>query len=124
MAVYTMAKLKIRIRTRGTVLATEADVADTSRKRNVGLLKHKSLPAGQGLWIVPCEGIHTFGMKFAIDVVFLDRKKKVLKVRPDMGRRRISLCLLAHSVLELPAGTALAAAVQKGDQLEFEETAL
>jgi len=122
MAVYTMAKLKIRIRTRGTVLATEADVADTSRKRNVGLLKHKSLPAGQGLWIVPCEGIHTFGMKFAIDVVFLDRKKKVLKVRSEMGRRRISLCLLAHSVLELPAGTVVAAALQSGDELEFEET--
>ena len=122
MAFYTMAKLKILNRTRGTVLATEADVADTSRKRNVGLLKHKSLPAGQGLWIVPCEGIHTFGMKFAIDVLFLDRKKKVMKVRSDMGRRRISLCLLAHSVLELPAGTALAAAVQKGDELVFEET--
>ena len=124
MAFYTMARFKILDRTRGTVLATAAEVADTSRKRNVGLLKHKSLPAGQGLWIVPCEGIHTFGMKFAIDVVFLDRKKKVMKVRPDMGRRRISLCLLAHSVLELPAGTALGAAVQRGDQLEFEETAL
>ncbi len=121
MAFYTMAKIKVLNRTRGTVLATEADVADTSRKRNVGLLKHKSLPAGQGLWIVPCEGIHTFGMKFAIDVVFLDRKKKVMKVRPDMGRRRISLCLLAHSVLELPAGTAAAAAVQRGDELVFEE---
>ena len=118
-----MAKIKILNRTRGTVLATEADVADTSRKRNVGLLKHKSLPAGQGLWIVPCEGIHTFGMKFAIDVVFLDRKKKVMKVRPDMGRRRISLSLLAHSVLELPAGTAAATGLRKGDELEFEETA-
>jgi uncharacterized membrane protein (UPF0127 family) len=117
-----MAKIKVLNRTRGTVLASEADVADTSRKRNVGLLKHKSLPAGQGLWIVPCEGIHTFGMKFAIDVVFLDRKKKVLKVRPDMGRRRISLCLLAHSVLELPAGTAVKTALQRGDELEFQET--
>jgi len=122
MAFYTMAKIKVLNRTRGTVLASEADVADTSRKRNVGLLKHKSLPAGQGLWIVPCEGIHTFGMKFAIDVVFLDRKKKVLKVRPDMGRRRISLCLLAHSVLELPAGTAVKTALQRGDELEFQET--
>ena len=122
MAFYTMAKIKILNRTLGTVLASQADVADTSRKRNVGLLKHKSLPAGQGLWIVPCEGIHTFGMKFAIDVVFLDRKKKVLKVRPDMGRRRISLCLLAHSVLELPAGTAVKTALQRGDELEFQET--
>ena len=80
-----MPKLKIRNRTRQTVLATEADTADTSQKRRVGLLKHKSLPPGQGLWIVPCEGIHTFGMKFPIDVLYLDRKKKVLKVRPHMG---------------------------------------
>jgi hypothetical protein len=116
-----MAKLKILNRTRQTVLATEADVADTSRKRNVGLLKHKSLPEGQGLWIVPCEGIHTFGMKFPIDVLFLDRKKKVLKIRPNMGPFRISLCLPAHSVLELPAGTADRTGLKKGDELEFEE---
>src|SRR5665811_1535618 len=108
-----MATLKILNRARNTVLATQADIADTSRKRRVGLLKHTSLPPGQGLWIAPCEGIHTFGMKFAIDVLFLDRKKKVLKVRPDMGRRRISLCLLAHSVLELPAGTAAATGLRK-----------
>jgi uncharacterized membrane protein (UPF0127 family) len=55
------------------VLATQADIADTSRKRRVGLLKHTSLPAGQGLWIAPCEGIHTFGMKFAIDVLEFER---------------------------------------------------
>jgi uncharacterized membrane protein (UPF0127 family) len=118
-----MATIRILNRTRRTVLATEAEVADTSRKRKVGLLEHQSLPDGQGLWIVPCEGIHTFGMKFAIDVVFLNRKKKVMKVRPDMGRRRISLCLLAHSVLELPAGTAAATGLQRGDELEFEASA-
>ncbi len=116
-----MAKLKILNRTRQAVLATQAEVADTSLKRNVGLLKHHSLPEGQGLWIVPCEGVHTVGMKFAIDVVFLDRKKRVLKIRPDMGPWRISLCLRAHSVLELPAGTAARVGLQKGDELEFEE---
>ena len=62
-------------------------------------------------------------MKFPIDVIFLDRRKKVLKIRPDMGPRRISLCLWAHSVLELPAGTIAATRTQKGDQLEFEEQA-
>jgi uncharacterized membrane protein (UPF0127 family) len=116
-----VAKLKIQNRTRASVLATEAELADTSKKRRTGLLKHDSLPPGQGLWIVPCEGIHTFGMKFAIDVLFLDRKKKVLKVRPHMGPRRIALCLWAHSVLELPAGTIAAAATEPGDELEFEE---
>ena len=116
-----MTKLRIVNRTRQTVLATQADIADTSAKRNVGLLRHKSLPEGQGLWIVPCEGVHTFGMKFAIDVVYLDRKKRVRKIRPNMGPWRISLCLPAHSVLELPAGAAASAGLRKGDELEFEE---
>ena len=118
-----MSRLRIRNLTRGSVLADQAEVADTSRKRRVGLLKHDSLPPGHGLWIAPCEGIHTFGMKFPIDVVFLDRAKRVLKIRADMGARRISLCLRAHSVLELPAGTAAAAHMQSGDELEFSATA-
>ncbi|HOL73300.1 MAG TPA: DUF192 domain-containing protein [Bryobacteraceae bacterium] len=113
--------LRIRNITRGAELACAADVADTSRKRRTGLLKHTSLPAGEGLWIVPCEGVHTFGMKFPIDVLFLDRKRKVLKIRANMPRGRIALCLSAHSVLELPAGTAEATGTQPGDQLEFEE---
>ncbi len=116
-----MPKLTIRNLTRGSTLATEADVADTSRKRRVGLLKHDSLPPGQGLWIAPCEAVHTFGMKFPIDVIFLDRKRKVLKVRENMPRGRISACLWAHSVLELPAGAVAGTLTQKGDELEFEE---
>ena len=118
-----MPALKIRNLTRGTTLATEAVVADTGRARRVGLLKHDHLAPGQGLWIVPCEGIHTFGMKFPIDAVYLDRRKRVVKVRPAMAPGRISLCLWAHSVLELPAGTAASTETQKDDRLEFEEQA-
>ena len=117
-----MATLKILNRTRDTVVATQADIADTSRKRRVGLLKHTSLAPGQGLWIAPCEGIHTFGMKFAIDVLFLDRKKKVLKARPEMKAARLSLCFWAESVLELPPGTIRETGTQAGDVLEFERT--
>ena len=113
--------LRIRNITRGTELACAADVADTSRKRRTGLLQHESLPAGEGLWIIPCEGIHTFGMKFPIDVLFLDRKRKVLEIRAGMPRARLAFCLRAHSVLELPAGTAEATGTLPGDQLEFEE---
>ncbi len=112
--------LRIRNLTRNTEVACAADVADTSSKRRTGLLKHKSLPAGEGLWIAPCEGVHTFGMKFPIDVVFLDKKRKVLKIRAEMPRARISFCLRAYSVLELPAGTAAATGTVPGDQLEFE----
>ena len=105
--------------TRGVSLGDSVDVADTSSKRRTGLLKHSNLTSGQGLWIVPCEAVHTFGMKFPIDVAFLSRKRKILKVRKEMPRRRFAICIRAHSVLELPAGVLAASGTLAGDQLEF-----
>lgn len=105
---------------RGTVLAESAGVADTSAARRTGLLKHDRLEAGAGLWIVPCESVHSFWMKFAIDVVYLDKQKRVRKIRKRMVPWRVSADLLAHSVLELPAGMAEATGTQPGDQLVFE----
>jgi hypothetical protein len=60
-------------------------------------------------------------MKFAIDVVYLDRNKRVRKVTPGLRPWRLSGCLPAHSVLELPAGTAAETGTQRGDQLVFEQ---
>jgi hypothetical protein len=114
-------QIKVRNQNRGTVLAEAADVADTSAKRRTGLLKHTKLEPGAGLWIAPCEAVHSFGMKFAIDVVYLDRKKRVRKVRKEMVPRRLSACLTAHSVLELPVGVIEASRTEPGDQLEFEK---
>ena len=103
------------------MVADRADIADTSLKRRTGLLKHTGLAPGEGLWITPCEGVHTFGMKFPIDVIFLNKKKKVLKIRPNMVKRRLALSLLAHSVLELPAGRLAETQTVAGDLLEFEK---
>ena len=111
----------VRNQTRNTVLAEVAEIADTASKRRTGLLKHERLEPGQGMWIVPCEAVHSFGMKFAIDVVYLDRKKRVRKTRPAMVPRRISGCWLAHSVLELPVGTIEKSGTQAGDQLVFQK---
>lgn len=116
-----MPKLRIWNRTRDQKLTESADVADTSAKRRTGLLSHTQLGPGEGLWIVPCEGVHTIGMKFAIDVLFLSRKRKVMKIRHSMGKWRFSLSLFAHSVLELPAGLAKETGTEVGDQLEFEK---
>jgi uncharacterized membrane protein (UPF0127 family) len=112
-------KIVVRNQTRDTVLADAAEVADTSAKRRTGLLKHDRLDPGHGLWIVPCESVHSFFMKFAIDLVYLDRNKKVRKVRHRMVPWRLSACLSAHSILELPAGVAAASGTQAGDQLEL-----
>jgi len=114
-------KLVVRNRTRGTTLATEAAVANTSQTRRTGLLKHQSLPEGEGLWIKPCEAVHTFFMKFAIDVLYLDREKRVIKIRKEMGPWKMSCCFRASSVLELPAGMAEKTATVPGDILEFEK---
>jgi uncharacterized membrane protein (UPF0127 family) len=116
-----LSKLRVANLTKGTTVADRADIADTSAKRRTGLLKHKGLAPGEGLWIVPCEGVHTFGMKFPIDVLFLNKQKRVLKVTPNMDRRRISFSLRAHSVLELPAGHAKTTKTTAGDELRFEK---
>jgi len=113
--------LKIHVHnvTRNVVLADAAQVADTSAMRRTGLLKHTSLAPGDGLWIVPCESVHSFFMKFTIDVLYLDKEYKVKKVRPEMAPWRVSACLTAHSVLELPAGTITRTGTKPGDQLEI-----
>jgi uncharacterized membrane protein (UPF0127 family) len=114
-------KLRVTNVTRGKLLADRAAIANTSSTRRTGLLKHSKLDPGDGLWIVPSEGVHTFGMKFAIDVLFLDRKRRVKKMRPNMVRGKLAFSLLSHSTLELPAGTIEETGTRPGDQLEMEK---
>lgn len=110
-------KFVVRNLTRDTTLGDAIDLADTSTTRNVGLLKHTHLEPGHGLWIKPCEGIHMFFMKFAIDLVYIDKQLRVKKVVRGIRPWRISLCLSAHSVMELREGTIDESQTQPGDQL-------
>ncbi len=105
--------------TRQAILAERVEVADRGAKRRKGLLGRDGLEPEEGLWIVPCESVHTFGMRFAIDLVYVDRKLRVRKVRSGVQPWRMSACLTAHSVIELAAGVAAASKTQVGDQLEF-----
>ncbi len=116
-----MPKLRVWNRTRNILVAERALAAGTSRERRTGLLAHSGLDDSGGLWIVPCEAVHTIGMKFPIDVLFLDKKRKVLKIRKDMKQWRMSACFRAHSVLELASGRADATGTRVGDQLELEK---
>jgi len=111
--------LQVLNRTRGTILATRMETADTSASRNKGLLGRACLAPGEGLWIVPCESVHTFFMRFPIDLVYLDRQKRIRKLRSSVGPWRLSACFQAHSIIELPAGTIQATRTQRGDALEF-----
>ena len=74
-----------------------------------------------GLWIIPCEAIHTFGMKMAIDSIFLDKQLRVKKVHSSLGPGRIAVCVTAHSVLELRVGSIASSGTKPGDWLECVE---
>jgi hypothetical protein len=109
--------LKVSNLTRRAVLATAVDVADTSSTRRKGLLGRKGLASGEGMWIVPGEAVHTFGMQFAIDLVYLDRRHTIRKIRQNVPPGRISGCFSAHSVLELASGSIRETETRIGDQL-------
>lgn len=112
-------RLQVLNLNRGTVLATSLEVANTGPKRNKGLLGRKGLAPGEGLWIIPCESVHTFFMQFPIDLVYLDRANRVKKIRNSVPPWRLSACLSAHSILELPSGAIRESQTQAGDVLEF-----
>ena len=113
----------MRNHTRNTVLGSAVEVADTSARRRIGLLRHTRLERGEGLWITPCESVHTFCMKFPIDLVYLDKHRNVRKVRNAVPAWRVSACLTARSVLELPPGTAKETDTQVGDEVVIEKVA-
>ncbi len=108
--------------TRQTFLATNATVANTYLSRLVGLLGRTRRWArpGQGLWIVPSCGVHTIGMLFSIDLVFLDRGRQVVHLEESVAPFRISkVSLKSTSVVELPPHTIFRTRTQVGDRLEI-----
>ena len=115
-----MSTLKVINITRQTQLASRVELAGHGNSRRKGLLGRDGLAAGEGLWIVPCEAVHTFWMRFAIDLIYLDRKQRVVKTRSNVPPWRLSACLRAHSVVELAAGVIRETQTMPGDQLSLE----
>jgi uncharacterized protein len=109
-------------RTRQAYLATALAVADTHWTRLRGLLGFRSgdFRNGSGLWIVPCHGVHTLGMGFPIDVVYLDRVMTVINIQHDLQPWRFAVVRTqAASVLELPCRTAAETKTAVGDKIEI-----
>jgi uncharacterized protein len=109
-------------KTRETFVATEAMLADSYLRRLVGLLgkTRRWAQLGRGLWIVPSRGVHTIGMLFPIDLIFLSKEKEVVHVEEHVRPFRISkVSLKATSVLELPPHTIYRSGTQVGDRLEI-----
>ena len=107
----------VTIESTGTVLATHLEVAGDSASRRKGLLGRERLDPGCAVLIAPTQGVHTFGMRFAIDIVAISRDGVVVKIRSNVPRRRIVLSLKAFAIVELEAGAASAASLKVGDRL-------
>jgi uncharacterized membrane protein (UPF0127 family) len=106
--------------TRGVALTECARIAENPWTRLVGLLRDKQLAVGDGLWIVPCNSIHSFAMKFIFDAVFLDKDLRVVHLQAEMPPWRASpIVFSSKSVLELPAGAIARSGTAVGDQFEM-----
>ena len=90
----------------GEVLAEQVQVAEDFLSRLIGLMGRKTMADGSALILRPCRSVHTFFMRFNIDLVFLDRRGMVVHLIKDMPPFRISpVVMRASLVIELPGGT-------------------
>ena len=106
--------------TTSEVLSNNLVLADTLISRMKGLLGRDSMPADMALWIRPCNGVHTFGMKFSIDVMYLDKDCNVIAMKKDLRPNKMTrLYLKSSSVLELPAGALDATSTKIGDVINI-----
>ena len=109
-------------RTRQAYLATELSIAAThwSRLRGLMCAEAGSFHEGQGLWIVPSRGVHTFAMRFPIDVLYLDEEKTVVHLEEDLKPWRVApVRMRAASVIELPRTILHSTGTSVGDEIEI-----
>ena len=113
--------MKVVNATRGAVLGESVRSADTFRLRLKGLIGKDGLPRGEGLWISPCACIHSFGMRFEFDALFLGPDGRVVGLYGEFRRNRVSGFFgSALGVLELPGGTIGSTGTGIGDEIRFE----
>ena len=114
--------MKIINLSKNTLLADKAGLANTFSKRLIGLLGQRSLEKGEGLILSPSNCIHSFFMRFKIDVIFLDKTDKVLGILPSFKPFRFSpIYFRASLVIELPEFTIASTEMQVGDKITFED---
>ncbi len=116
-----LSSMQILNQTQNTILADNAVIADTFASRSVGLLRHTSLPQGEGLVLTQCQSIHMFFMKFPIDVIFVDRNKNVVGLVRGIKPFRMSPYFWrSDCAIELPAGQIDRTKTALGDKIFWE----
>jgi uncharacterized membrane protein (UPF0127 family) len=103
----------------GDVLIEHCEVALTSWQRFRGLMLRRELPAGHGLYFPGVSSIHMFFMRFPIDAAYLDGEGRIIKLVENLKPWRLSACLGAAGILEMPSGLAAGSALKPGVRLFF-----
>ena len=128
--ICAMKMVRVENQTRGTILATRCEIADNILTRVRGLLGRAGLEEGAALWIEPCPSVHMFGMKFAIDVLFVSRDGRVVDWTENLAPGAYYVAkawenetekIKAHIALELPAGTLQDMEIERGDLIKHRE---
>ena len=114
-------RVRIRRTADGAVVVERCEIPESAYGRMRGLLGRDGLEPGSGMLIDAAPSVHMFFMRFPIDVVFLDRDRKVVRVVERLRPWRVAGARRAAAALELPAGAAAAAGVEIGDVLAFED---
>ena len=113
--------MKIYNITKNVFLAQDALLSDKFWQRICGLLGKPTLAQDSGMVLKPCNSIHTFFMRFPIDLIFIDRANRVVKTVPELKPFRVTAVYLkAYCAIELPAGTIKTSRTAPGDMLRLE----
>lgn len=108
------------IRADGSTQELALEQADSLWPRLKGLLGRRSLAPTEGIWIRPCNSVHSLFMAFSIDVIYLNGSGHIIAIRPSFSPWRMSLCLPAKSVVELATGECQRLHITIGDQIKCE----
>ncbi len=112
--------MKVRNRTKNTIIVEKAIMADTFWRRLIGLMGKAKLEEKNGIILTPCNSVHTMFMRFPIDVIFLSHKLEVLLIKQNLRPWAISPIVVgARYVLEVNAGKALESRTEVGDTIDF-----
>ncbi|MFA7677012.1 MAG: DUF192 domain-containing protein [Candidatus Omnitrophota bacterium] len=109
----------IKDKTSGEVISCQASLADSFYRRFMGFMFKDSIDSNEALIFYHAPSIHTFFMKFPIDVIFLDRNMKVIKIAPSLRPWRAVTCLGSYAALEFAANTAFRFHVKEGNILDI-----
>jgi len=111
--------MKLINKTNNTIISENVMIANTFFKRLKGLMFSKELPEEKSLHIVPCNEIHTFNMKYSIDVLYLDKNNNIVAINEEMKPGKIGKRVKkAVSVVELPSGKVKRAGIEVGQTVE------